>query len=167
MKSRYAPRRQSFARIFIIFIAVILLAMGAGYVAAKHIIMPYLFGGKEADENMPGQISSPDIISGQLDVTEEKPLGSEGDMPKEINQNEAVTLYGIQYGSFNEKKRAEVALEELDSNKVEAYILPKNGAYKVIGSPYIDEQKAREALMKMKDVVGEDIFLVPMEVWIK
>ncbi len=166
MKSRYAPRRQSFVKIFTVFILVIILAMGAGYVAAKHVIMPYLFEGKDFDEDTPLNVPDPAIVSGEQDTVLEDLSDSEA-VPKQVNEGDPVILYGIQYGSFNEKKRAESALGELDSNKVEACIMTKNGSYKVISSPYIDEQKARKALTEMKEIVGEDIFLVPMEVCIK
>ena len=171
-------RERSLLRGLVTFGLILVLAVGAGYAATKYIITPYLNGSTDEPANTnQADTKEPAIFSGSAIITN----GSPAEDTSTINPSEPATnqigntdtqvkqnatrfiLYSIQYGSFQSKEGAKAVATDLGSQNITTLILYTDGTYKVIGSPYTEEEKARKALTSQKETVGEDIFLTTLE----
>ena len=87
---------------------------------------------------------------------------SEGNQVKQT-----LNLYCIQFGSFIAKEGADATVADLKAVNIDSMVFMNDGSYKVIGTPYTQEEKAREAMASLKAVAGEEIFITTMEAWMK
>lgn len=178
VRKRYTGRNRGFGRAVFVFLLVIVLAIGAGYISTNYIISPYLLGQKndksilkglkekENDKSKEKQVASSEVVSKPSKTVTEP---SKEETSKVVNDHEGVKntqtikLYCIQYGSFKEKGGADEIVSKLKASNIDVSVIPNDGSYKVVGIPYMQEEKAREALQTMKAVAGEGIFITTME----
>jgi len=167
-RNRYPGRSTSTG--FTAFIVVVILAVAVGYAGTKYIIYPYLLGnhteektGQYGADNAPtGSAvdvisSAPSIIIDQRDVKEETPnIPDSGSAAAGGNGP-----YCVQFGSFSTKAGAETMSSELSGHGIYSYVYESGGSYKVLGLPYSDEAKAREAANIVSEVVS-DVFVVDL-----
>jgi hypothetical protein len=167
-RNRYPGRSTSTG--FSAFIVVIILAVAVGYAGTKYIIYPHLLGTHTEEES--GQYgadnastgsavdvisSAPSIIIDQQDVKEGTPdIVNPG--PPAAGGNGP---YCVQFGSFSAKAGAETMSAELSGHGIYSYVYESGGSYKVLGLPYSDEAKAREAADIVSAVVS-DVFVVDL-----
>lgn len=175
-RRKYGVRNQRFGKGFITFLLIVVLAVGLGYTLTKFVITPYLLGDEDlgaGDVNSEDQdFSGSSIITDQQDIKEGSPQNGSasvtentGDVSNQSNQT--IGLYCIQFGSFSEKEGADTAVANLKASSIDTIVLQNDGSYKVIGTPFIQEEEAREALASMKPIAGEEIFITTMEAWMK
>lgn len=173
LSRRRGGYNKPYRRGLIVFVIIILLAIGSGYLITKYIIGS--FYGDELSADGQGSndqdFSGSSIIIGQQDITEENPEDDKNENPSvatNVNNNlentqHTITLYCIQYGSFSAKEGAEQVVQELRASNIDTMVFITDGSYKVLGTPYTREEDAREALANMKAIVGEDIFITTVE----
>ena len=173
----YGGRNQSLTRGLLTFVMIAVLAVGAGYACTKYIITPYFIGDDKPEAGTSNQqetdFSGSSIITDQQDIEEpgedttqnSTETVADGDIT--ANTGEAISLYCIQFGSFSLREGAETTQATLRASNIETSVILKDGSYKVIGTPYTNEEKAKEALSEMKAVAGEDIFITTMEAQLK
>lgn len=174
MKRRNRYPRRSISAGFGIFIVVIILAVAVGYAGTKYIIYPYLLGnhteeeagqnnGQTAGDNTAGGSpaddvpSAPSIIIDQQDMANVTPeIGNSGQLA-----TGGAGPYCVQFGSFSAKTGAETMSAELSGHGIYSYVFESGGSYKVLGLPYTEEAKAREAADIVSAVVL-DVFVVDL-----
>lgn len=67
--------------------------------------------------------------------------------------------FSVQFGSFSTKESAEKLCAELSAKGIYAYAYETNGSHKVLGLPYADKEKAKEAASIVGTTVT-DVFVV-------
>ncbi len=176
-KRRYANSGGSFGKGMLTFLIVVLLAVGAGYGLTEFVITPYFLGSdkEEPQENESTQqgFDGSSIISDQQNVnTEGEETGAPVTEAPSPQQQETQTVtttgtnvfYCIQYGSFSDRVGAETVASSLVASDIAVMIMQKDGAYKLIGTPYITKEEAVSSMEKVKAVAGNDIFITTVEV---
>ncbi len=176
-KRRYANGRGSFGKGLLTFLIVVLLAVGAGYGLTEYVITPYFLGGdkEEPQENeltQQGFEGSSIIIDQQNVNTEGEETGApvaETPLPQPQATETGTTpatnvFYCIQYGSFSDQIGAETVASSLAASEIAVTIMQKDGAYKLIGTPYFTKEEAVSSMEKVKAVAGNDIFITTVEV---
>lgn len=178
VRRNYSGRSQVVMTIALIAV----LAIGAGYACTKYIITPYFIGDEGSEPTGTGSeendFSGSSIITDQQDTDiadqtgKPEDLGieavSSGNNSSDIFENsQKVNLYCIQFGSFSVQEGAQTTADSLKALDIDAIVIQNDGSYKVIGTPFTNEEKAREAMAKLKPVAGEDIFITTMEAWMK
>ncbi len=167
----------SVGKIILIFIAISILAVGAGYGFTKYIITPR-FSGSVKDElpketNPAGEFNGSSIIidqqtvkSADQDTPDSDTGGTPGTQQQQNPESKAsgAVLYSVQYGSFSDKSGAEAASSVLASSSIATVVVEKNGSYKLIGAPFVTKEEARSSLEKHKAIGGNDIFVTAVEV---
>lgn len=178
-RRRYKGNGSTFGKIIMLFIIISLMAIGVGYGFTKYIITPYFSGELKEEkpiENKNNSVSGQSsIIIDQQDIKtiDQTPSGNETKETPENTQtgsNEIISstpLYCVQYGSFSEMSGAEAMSSTLATQNIETFIVEKGGAYKLIGVPHIDKERANASLEKGKTLVGDDLFLTTVEVMMK
>lgn len=164
-------RERTLTRGLFTFFLVLVLAIGAGYVATKYVITPYFMG--EGEESI-----EPTVFSGSAIITDQSqaPGSDEGPIdttlvdtiPIQSSQgtsveSQPVYLYCIQYGSFQTGESAATVAQDLAGKEIETLVFHSKGYYKVVSTPYINEEIARRDLQAQKITIGEDIFLTKLE----
>lgn len=146
---------------FTTLIIIICLSVAAGYLTATYLIGPALGldtaplffdnesteGNKTSEKNKKNE-DSQDVVMDEADKEDKEPDETEG---------LAESGYVLQYGSFSSKEAAENCIIDLKRSGIEAEILEKDGAYKVVSPLFDTEEDARSKMEKQKDVV--DVFL--------
>lgn len=181
-KRRYINRNRSLGQGFLIFIIVAVLAVGAGFGLTEYVIKPFFLGAdtETPEENLPQEgFQGSTIIVDQQDVndvnTEEgETSGPVAEVPApEQQQSEAGStsianlLYCIQYGSFSDLAGAEAMASSLAASDIAVMVMQKDGAYKLLGAPYMTKEEAKISLEKAKAVAGDDLFVTTVEVRIQ
>jgi len=175
-KRRHYPRRGAGSG-FSVFIFVIILAIAVGYAGTKYVIYPYLLGTspnvQSDDQNPTGNVSTtdqgidvissvPSIIIDQQDIktdssdTEDNTVASDAATTSKGNSKGP---FSVQFGSFGSKSGAEDMSKELEGSGIYSYVYESDGSYKVLGLPYSNEEKAKEAASVVSSVVS-DVFVV-------
>ena len=139
-------------------VIIICFSVAAGYLTATYLIGPLLgldtaplvFNENSENEDMKDAESS--------DST--KASSSEDKEPDET-EGLAESGYVLQYGSFSSKEAAENCVSDLKKSGIEAEILEKDGAYKVISPLFDTEQDARAKMETQKGVVDVFITQIP------
>lgn len=67
--------------------------------------------------------------------------------------------FSVQFGSFSTKESAEKLCTELSTKGIYAYAYESHGSHKVLGLPYADKEKAKEAAAVVSATVT-DVFVV-------
>ena len=129
-------------------VIVICLSLAAGYLTAAYIVGPIL-----------GLDTAPLVFN---DETAEKgdsetAAGESQDVEPDETEGLAESGYVLQYGSFSSKEAAENCVSELKRTGIEAEIMEKDGAYKVISPLYDTEQEAHLKMESQKNYV--DVFI--------
>lgn len=174
-RNRY-PRRDSRTG-FSIFIIVIILAIAAGYAGTKYIIFPYLLGNDKAAES--GEQTGADVTAtgSGVDVLPDTPsviidqqnltndAANNGNTGTDSG-NAGVAAGGagpfcVQFGSFSAKEGADALSNELTGKGIYSYVYESGGNYKVLGLPYPNKDKAKEAAAIVSAAVS-DVFVVDL-----
>ncbi|MBR0596376.1 SPOR domain-containing protein [Sinanaerobacter chloroacetimidivorans] len=175
--NRY-PRYRSNGMGFSVFILFIILAVAAGYVGTKYVIYPYFLDSsipmEDANDN-PQKVdetttdsgvdvvaSLPSIVIDQQDIkdtTTDTAVEPEGTPTS--SQTMGKGPYSVQFGSFTTKAAAEALCAELSQKGIYAYSYESNGSHKVLGLPYSDKEKAKEAAAIVSATVT-DVFVVDL-----
>ena len=129
-------------------VIVICLSLAAGYLAAAYIVGPIL-----------GLDTAPLVFNEKTEEKSDSEAASGEQQDNEPDETEglAESGYVLQYGSFSSKEAAENCVSELKRSGIEAEILEKDGAYKVISPLFDTEQEARAKMENQKNYV--DVFL--------
>ena len=185
MKKRYRYPGRSAGSGFTAFIIVIILAVAVGYAGTKYIIYPYLLGSSPAsDSQVQGGDSTttdsgidtvtnpPSVIIDQQNVQNQQP-GTDEKTNADANANSGNSgtdsqtntgskgPYSVQFGSFSTKTGADAFSTELAGDGIYSYVYESNGSFKVLGLPYANEDKAKEAASVVSSVVA-DVFVVDL-----
>lgn len=147
---------------FTTLIIIICLSAAAGYLTATYLIGPALgletaplvFNNEDAENSKTAEKDnqkqdSRDVVS---DQTDKEPDETEG---------LAESGYVLQYGSFSSKEAAENCINDLKRSGIEAEILEKDGAYKVVSPLFDTEEDARSKMENQKDIVDVFITQIP------
>lgn len=151
VKKRKRPGEISKVK-FIVFIAIMILAVFLGYLTARFVIGPLL--GYDADE-------SPIKITGQegsSDDEESKETGSESDFD-ENQTEEAEEGYALQFGVFSTKEAAQQLADSLAAKGIEAKVIEDGEMFKVISPVLKTKDEAIQKLDDIKDKEVEDVFI--------
>lgn len=155
---------------------IVILAVAVGYAGTKYVIYPFLLngesnasdgvsgsdGGKTAagraeasKEGTPkpqaGNLSGAGVITGEQHVTE---LTAGAVVPTSDGQI-SETLYSIQFGSFSTKEGAETEKQTLLKQGVSSYVWENGSAFKVMGMPYLQKDRAKEAAGALKAALND------------
>ncbi|MDO4553138.1 MAG: SPOR domain-containing protein [Bacillota bacterium] len=94
--------------------------------------------------------------------------GEAGAEPAETETESAGALmYCVQFGSFSTREGAESALAGLKEKSVDAYLVERDGAYKLLGAPCGSKEEAVRLRDSLIPQAGEDLFVTTMEVTIQ
>lgn len=134
-------------------VIVICISVAAGYMTATYLISPMLgldtsplvFNSKSDAENDENKTDDSAVLEDEID--------------KEPDETEGLAESGfvLQYGSFSSEEAARNRVEDLKLSGIEAEIIEKDGAYKVISPLFDTEAEARTKLEKQKNIV--DVFI--------
>ena len=138
-------------------VILICLSIIAGYFTATYLLGPILgfdtaplvFNEKTDSDNNEDKKTSETVVDEQLDVEPDETEGL------------AESGYVLQYGSFSSKEAAENCISDLKKSGIEAEILEKDGAYKVISPLFDTEEDARSKMEKQKGIVDVFITQIP------
>ncbi len=168
---RYSRTGYSIKKIILAFVLIALMAVLSGYGLTKYIIKP-LFLGMDED---PPQIEnlSPESYEGSsiiIDNLQEVEGDDKEPGPEKLDNNKSDSwdvLYSIQYGSFSDMVGAETEASNLLASNIPVIVLEKDGAFKVVGQPYITKEEAANKLETIRSIMGEDPFITSVEVKMK
>ncbi len=133
-------------------IIIVCLSVAAGYLTATYVIAPML-----------GMDTAPLVFNNDTENTEKQTEKNDGnnnaknDLEPDETEGLAESGYVLQYGSFSSKEAAQNCINELKRSGIEAEILEKDGAYKVISPLFDTEEDARSKMEKQKGIV--DVFI--------
>ncbi|HZK01531.1 MAG TPA: SPOR domain-containing protein [Anaerovoracaceae bacterium] len=163
-KRRRARNTLPVGKMILTFLLVTVMAIASGYGLTKYIIKPLFLGAGDEDLEVPQtqDFQGSSIIVGQQSIDEKE----DDDIAAEIPETSNV-LYSIQYGSFSDKEGAEAMASSLAASNISVIVLEREGAYKLIGSPYITKEEAGKSLEEAKAVLGDDPFITSVEVKMK
>ena len=163
-----------------IFILVIVLAIATGYTGTKYVVFPFLLDSdspesssevQNVDEATSGDgidviTSLPSIILDQQDIKDINSTVETGSPAVNSGDLSGKGPFSVQYGSFTSKDAGETLSKELTQKGIYSYVYESGGSYKVLGLPYADKEKAREAATVVSAVVS-DVFVVDIATLIK
>lgn len=161
---------------FLPILVIICLSIGAGYLTAKYVVYPIL--GYEptglgilkqsetteeskkqsqpsANEAVETAAASTQAATAQAATTSAAEATT---VPATVIQDQAdvkqVAGYALQFGSYSSKAAAEKSREQLKESGIDARVLKKDGAYKVIGQLFATKDEAKVELNKMDEAIG-------------
>lgn len=150
-------------------IVIICLSVCAGYLTAKYVVYPILgyeptglqiFKDKAEDKKKETKQAKTEPTTAQSETTTAAPATTQTTAPttsKVVEDKVDVKQtagYALQFGSYSSKAAAEKSRKQLKNSGINAKIVQKDGAFKVIGELYNTKDKARAALAKMDESVG-------------
>ena len=133
---------------FTTVVIVICLSLIAGYLAAVYIVGPVL-----------GLDTAPLTFNEETSGNDDTKKESEEQQDTDSDEIDglAESGYVLQYGSFSSREAAESCVSDLKLSGIEAEILEKDGAYKVVSPLFDTEQEARAKMETQKNYV--DVFI--------
>ena len=149
---------------FLPVIVIICLSVFAGYLTAKYVVCPIL-GYEPAGlsvlqkensiktEEKKKDASEAAKVPEETSETAREPSGKTAVIEDQI-QVKKTSGYALQFGSYSTKEAAQKSVEDLKSSGIEAKVIEKDGAYKVIGEIFDTKEKAKEDLSKLDKSVG-------------
>lgn len=137
-------------------VIVICLSVVAGYLTAAYLLGPAL--GLETDT-----LSFTELTKENEAKPEETKPAEDGQTDAEPDRTEglAESGYVLQYGSFSTMDAAKKCVSDLKRSGIDAEIMEKDGAYKVISQLFDTEQDARSKMENQKNIVDVFITEVP------
>lgn len=168
---------------FLPILVIICLSVCAGYLTAKYVVYPILGyepAGlsllkesditKDAKDTEGSQVQTQSPASGTAASTQAATVqGSTAApatettaattvVPATVIEDQAdvkqVAGYALQFGSYSSKAAAEKCINQLKESGINARVLKKDGAYKVIGQLFATKDEAKTELGKMDESVG-------------
>ncbi len=156
---------------FLPILVIICLSIGAGYLTAKYVVYPILgyeptgLGilkqsetteeSKEQSQPSANEAVETAAASTQAATTSAAEATT---VPATVIQDQAdvkqVAGYALQFGSYSSKAAAEKSREQLKESGINARVLKKDGAYKVIGQLFATKDEAKVELNKMDEAIG-------------
>lgn len=150
-------------------VIIICLSVAAGYLTATYIIGPMLgldtaplVFNENGEKNNSGENSDKSTESSEKTGSKTDTANKSGD-DKEPDETEglAESGYVLQYGSFSSEEAAKNCINDLKRSGIQAEILEKDGAFKVVSPLFDTEQDARAKMEKQKNVVDVFITQIP------
>lgn len=168
---------------------IVCLSVCAGYLTAKYVVYP-LLGYEPAELNVLEQLklgggdkSETEKKSETTSQTSETVSVKAEEQAGETKQTEAKTTtetntapsktvledgaevkrtagYALQFGSYSTKAAAQKSLKQLTSSGIQAKIVEKDGAYKIIGKLFDTKEQAKVHLNGLDESVGAFITTV-------
>jgi hypothetical protein len=165
-RSRY-PGRNARAG-FAAFVVVVILAVAAGYAGTKYIIFPFLFetgpagSGNQSDGSQSVTETAVDVIpSAPSIIIDQQNLKNNGSGNTETTSGTAAGPYSVQFGSYSTQAGAEEMSGELTDKGIYSYVYQSGSSYKVLGLPYSNKEKAKQAAAIVSEAVS-DVFVVDL-----
>lgn len=167
---------------FVPVLVIICLSVCAGYLTAKYVIYP-LLGYEPADLNVLEQLKPETDKKNAAEETSKAPAASEkasSEMSSGAAVQDTTTVetgttkatavsqtvledqaevkqaagYALQFGSYSTKAAAKKSLKQLKSSGIEAKIVEKDGAYKIIGKLFDTKEEAKAHLNGLDESAG-------------
>ena len=159
-------------------VVIICLSICAGYLTAKYVVYPIL-GYEPAGLSILQKETKDAEQDEKKETAETSQVTTETSAPQKETAAEKVATtaattaaspstkvvedqvdvkqtagYALQFGSYSTKAAAQKSVEQLKSSGIEAKIMEKDGAFKVVGELFQKKEQAKGALNKMDDSVG-------------
>lgn len=161
-------------------VMIICLSVCAGYLTAKYVVYP-LMGYEPAELNVLEQLRPGAAAKGEQEAAKAagESSSAEGSAEAEKGQKETekpsetrkataasktvledkaevkqAAGYALQFGSYSTKAAAKKSLKQLKSSGIEASIVQKDGAYKIIGKLFDTKEEAKAHLSSLDESVG-------------
>ncbi len=159
-------------------VVIICLSICAGYLTAKYVVYPIL-GYEPAGLSILQKETKDAEQDEKKETAETSQVTTETSAPQKETAAEKVATtaattaaspstkvvedqvdvkqtagYALQFGSYSTKAAAQKSVEQLKSSGIEAKIMEKDGAFKVVGELFQTKEQAKGALNKMDDSVG-------------
>lgn len=191
MVRRSRRPRPGFSGSLLISGLIVILAVAVGYAGTKYVIYPFLLNGgikaedtgtragaggsgsDGADKAQPQTVkpTGSGVVTGEQKVTDLTPgaitptsAAVSAPAPEKKPEGQiSETLYSIQFGSFSAKEGAQAEKQALLSQGISAYIWENGGAFKVMGMPYLQKDRAKEAAGALKSALN-DVYVASMTV---
>ena len=168
-KIRRRPRAYGGKKIQVNFapvIVIICLSVCAGYLTAKYVVYPILgyehtvlniLHNKSTQEKKDETKAKEESTTAAPTETTAAPTETTA-APTTVVQDKVdvkqTAGYALQFGSYSTKAAAQKSVKQLKSSGINARVLEKDGAYKVVGDLFDTKEKAKAALEKMDESVG-------------
>jgi hypothetical protein len=160
-KRKYTRSYIPIGKMILTFIIVMGMAIVSGYGLTNYIIKPLIGmdkGGESIEEPTSLDFQGSSII---INNQEQK------DVNIDLEEGNFHTLYSIQFGSFTDIAGANNMATVLASSDITTMVMEKDGAYKLVGPPFIKKDEATESLEEIRAVLGDDPFITSVEVRMK
>lgn len=140
-------------------VIVICLSIAAGYLTATYVLGPIL-----------GLDTAPLVFNENTDDTDDSDdekddsktvIEDQTDVEPDETEGLAESGYVLQYGSFSSEEAAQNCINDLKKSGIEAEILEKDGAYKVVSPLFDTEEDARAKMEKQKGIVDVFVTQIP------
>lgn len=126
-------RNSTFGSRALTFFLILILAVGAGYAMTKYVITPYLIGDKDQGGTNTNTPPAVNFSGSAISTSQQQTTGNDtvdqtiGSVDSNITSSdqvadewiETITLYCIQYGSFQSNEGALAVVASLDSQNIE------------------------------------------------
>lgn len=163
---------------FVPILVIICLSVCAGYLTAKYVVYPILGyepAGlsilKQSETTEESKVQPQSSVGETAASTQAAPVQAVTTapttapsatettaMPATVIEDQAdvkqVAGYALQFGSYSSKAAAEKSTKQLKASGINAKVLKKDGAYKVIGQLFATKDEAKAELSKMDKAVG-------------
>lgn len=145
--------------------------------AAKTTGSGVIMGEQKVTELTPGAVTPTGLSTGAaIDVltsaSADRLTGSNAKAPtaagvpapeKKLEGQFSETVYSIQFGSFGTKEGAQTEKQTLLGLGISSYVWETGNAFKVMGMPYLQKDKAKEAAGVLKSALN-DVYVASMTV---
>lgn len=152
---------------FSLFLGIILLAVGLGFLTARFVIGPligYNAGespAQELNENREQTVQKEeqDTEKKEKDRKAAEEAGAEADAERTDGKDTAKEGYALQFGAFSSKEAAQELSDALKTKGIQTNVVEMDKVFKVM-SPITEEKNAAlQSLEKVKDKEITDVFI--------